>query len=276
MLLFQNKIPRKLKISLLSLSVLSLVIIGASSVSAENTTYNVDTIVDLSSPDINLTILSGSVATSVVVGTGSVVVTVPASGVFTITSSDRYFDFSGETGFGIINNTCINPSLQTLRITAPVGSSQTITITLGASACSPGSGGGGGSSSSTPSTPAIPVTPAPTEVVPVIVTPVTPVVVPIVAPTTPSQTQYALGTKVLKLGSKGDAVKELQRFLNDKLKLGLVIDGRLGAKTIAVIKKWQKSQGLDPDGLIGPDTKAIMNADTTTTSTPSTSTGSYN
>src|SRR3989338_6091849 len=71
---------------------------------------------------------------------------------------------------------------------------------------------------------------------------------------------YNLGTKTLKSGSKGDAVKELQRFLNDKLNLGLVVDGKLGPKTIAVIKKWQKDNGLVVDGLIGPKTKAKMNA----------------
>ncbi len=70
---------------------------------------------------------------------------------------------------------------------------------------------------------------------------------------------YALGTVILKNGSKGEAVKELQRFLNDKLSLGLVVDGNLGPKTIAVIKAWQKQNGLVADGLIGPKTKALMN-----------------
>ncbi len=69
---------------------------------------------------------------------------------------------------------------------------------------------------------------------------------------------YNLGTKILKNGSRGEAVKELQRFLNDTLKLGLVLDGKLGPKTIAVIKQWQKNKGLVPDGLIGPKTKALM------------------
>ena len=70
---------------------------------------------------------------------------------------------------------------------------------------------------------------------------------------------YNFGTTTLKNGSKGEAVKELQRFLNAKLNLGLVIDGMLGPKTIAVIKKWQKDNGLVPDGLIGPKTKVMMN-----------------
>jgi murein L,D-transpeptidase YcbB/YkuD len=71
---------------------------------------------------------------------------------------------------------------------------------------------------------------------------------------------YNFGSVTLKNGSKGEAVKELQRFLNAKLDLGLKIDGKLGPKTIAVIKKWQKDHGLVPDGLIGAKTKLMMNA----------------
>jgi len=47
--------------------------------------------------------------------------------------------------------------------------------------------------------------------------------------------------------------------LNAKLNLGLVIDGSLGPKTIAVIKKWQMDNGLVADGLVGAKTKAMMN-----------------
>lgn len=70
---------------------------------------------------------------------------------------------------------------------------------------------------------------------------------------------YDFGNVTLKNGSRGDAVKELQRYLNDTLNLGLVIDGRLGPKTIVVIKQWQKERGLVADGLIGAKTKAMMN-----------------
>jgi len=75
----------------------------------------------------------------------------------------------------------------------------------------------------------------------------------------PEPLAYNFGTKTLKNGSQGDAVKELQRFLNDKLNLGLVLDGIIGPKTIAVIKKWQKENDLVADGLVGPLTKAKMN-----------------
>src|SRR3989339_1423478 len=81
----------------------------------------------------------------------------------------------------------------------------------------------------------------------------------IVSITPSSSNSYNFGTTTLKNGSKGEAVKELQRFLNDKLNLGLEIDGVLGPKTISVIKKWQKDNGLTPDGLIGAKTKALMN-----------------
>ncbi|MCC7160106.1 peptidoglycan-binding protein, partial [Candidatus Nomurabacteria bacterium] len=70
---------------------------------------------------------------------------------------------------------------------------------------------------------------------------------------------YNFGNVTLKLGSRGEAVKELQRFLNDNLNLGLIVDGKLGPKTIAVIKKWQKEHGLVPDGLVGKKTKDMMN-----------------
>ena len=54
---------------------------------------------------------------------------------------------------------------------------------------------------------------------------------------------------------------ELQRFLNKVLNLGLVVDGKLGPKTIAVIKKLPLDNGLVSDGLIGTKTKAKMNAE---------------
>jgi len=71
---------------------------------------------------------------------------------------------------------------------------------------------------------------------------------------------YNFGTTTLRNGSTGEAVKELQRFLNAKLNLGLVIDGKLGLKTVAVIKQWQKKNGLVSDGLVGVKTKALMNS----------------
>jgi len=80
------------------------------------------------------------------------------------------------------------------------------------------------------------------------------------SPSSSTRTSFDFGTKTLKNGSRGSAAMELQRFLNQVLSMGLVVDGIIGPKSIAVIKKWQKEQGLVADGLIGPLTKAKMNA----------------
>ncbi len=81
-----------------------------------------------------------------------------------------------------------------------------------------------------------------------------------ILPVTTIQITYNFGPTTLKNGSKGEGVKELQRFLNKTLNLGLIIDGKLGPKTILVVKKWQKVNGLTPDGLVGMNTKKKMNA----------------
>ena len=75
-----------------------------------------------------------------------------------------------------------------------------------------------------------------------------------------SSASYNFGTTTLRNGSRGEGVRELQRFLNNVLNLGLATDGILGPKTIAVIRKWQSDNGLVPDGLVGPLTKARMEA----------------
>jgi len=78
--------------------------------------------------------------------------------------------------------------------------------------------------------------------------------------TAPTKTTYNFGPTTLKIGSTGAGVKELQRFFNNTLNINLVIDGKLGKKTIAVVKKWQKDNGLVADSLVGKKTKAKMNA----------------
>jgi len=59
-------------------------------------------------------------------------------------------------------------------------------------------------------------------------------------------------TGVVKKGSKGDAVKQIQR------KLGLVADGIFGSGTEAAVKKWQAEHGLVADGIVGPKTLEKM------------------
>lgn len=56
----------------------------------------------------------------------------------------------------------------------------------------------------------------------------------------------------IKLGSKGEDVKVLQKYL------GLNPDGDFGPKTDLKAKEWQKSKGLTPDGIIGPKSWVII------------------
>jgi parallel beta-helix repeat protein len=80
------------------------------------------------------------------------------------------------------------------------------------------------------------------------------------SPLTSKPAVYDFGTTTLKLGSTGKYVKALQHYLNDTLHLNLAIDGKLGPKTIVVIKQWQKAHHLTSDGLVGSHTKALMNS----------------
>jgi len=65
----------------------------------------------------------------------------------------------------------------------------------------------------------------------------------------------------IKLGSKGEDVKVLQKYL------GLNPDGDFGPKTDQKVKEWQKSKGLYPDGIIGPKSWAIILGNQTSTTT---------
>ena len=53
---------------------------------------------------------------------------------------------------------------------------------------------------------------------------------------------------VYKLGSIGEAVKQIQKAL------GIKADGIFGKDTEAAVKKFQKENGLVADGIIGPKT----------------------
>jgi putative chitinase len=57
---------------------------------------------------------------------------------------------------------------------------------------------------------------------------------------------------LLKVGSKGDEVKQLQE------KLGLSADGSFGPGTEKAVKEWQTANGLTADGLVGDGTWSKM------------------
>jgi len=62
---------------------------------------------------------------------------------------------------------------------------------------------------------------------------------------------------LLKVGSRGKEVKELQEFLN------IGADGIFGKGTEASVKKWQSENGLTADGIVGPATWDAMGLATT-------------
>jgi peptidoglycan L-alanyl-D-glutamate endopeptidase CwlK len=56
--------------------------------------------------------------------------------------------------------------------------------------------------------------------------------------------------QTLKVGSKGNNVKDLQKLLNNN-GAKIVADGMFGAKTTEAVKKYQKAKGLKVDGIAG-------------------------
>lgn len=63
---------------------------------------------------------------------------------------------------------------------------------------------------------------------------------------------------VLRTGSRGDEVVSLQTRL---LQLGYYadeIDGQFGGKTKTAVIDFQKANGLDADGMVGAETKALL------------------
>ena len=59
-------------------------------------------------------------------------------------------------------------------------------------------------------------------------------------------------TTVLKKGSRGDAVRALQR------RLGITADGVFGRQTRAAVKRFQRANDLVADGIVGPATLAAL------------------
>jgi murein DD-endopeptidase MepM/ murein hydrolase activator NlpD len=100
-----------------------------------------------------------------------------------------------------------------------------------------------------------PVTVAPTHSVPEIPTVETPEEAEVVKPEVAAAAKVASPAypgKYIKQGSKGDAVKYIQK------QLGLTADGAFGPATHAAVKKLQAKHGLTADGIVGPKTWAAL------------------
>ncbi len=63
----------------------------------------------------------------------------------------------------------------------------------------------------------------------------------------------------LNLGSTGEDVKDLQKVLNGTfVDISLVVDGVFGKQTQEAVTVFQKQYGLTPDGIVGPNTWAVI------------------
>lgn len=63
---------------------------------------------------------------------------------------------------------------------------------------------------------------------------------------------------VLRLGSRGTAVKQLQNLLRAAKVFAGAIDGDFGPVTQAAVIKFQRSKGLVADGVVGATTWAAL------------------
>lgn len=82
------------------------------------------------------------------------------------------------------------------------------------------------------------------------------------APTsTPPIPKAAISTTVLRRGSRGEAVRVVQRILKSRYPLyagKLVIDGLFGPATEAAVREFQRRSGLTVDGIVGPQTRRAL------------------
>lgn len=66
--------------------------------------------------------------------------------------------------------------------------------------------------------------------------------------------------KTLRIGDQGINVREVQAYLTAKGFDTKGVDGKYGKNTAEAVKKFQKSQGLKPDGIIGKNTMKAFNS----------------
>ncbi|OGI93531.1 hypothetical protein A3A03_02285 [Candidatus Nomurabacteria bacterium RIFCSPLOWO2_01_FULL_40_18] len=199
-------------------------------------TLTTDTVISVGSYTLNIS-GSSAVIESMTVNADNLSVVLGSGSSIAITSPTRN-ELQTDTTTGV-TNTC-NSTTSSLSITGVT----TVTITPSATICTdPTPSGSSGSRRSTflPPPPLNNITP------------------PLTNPGGNGNSNfYNLGLTNLRKGSTGDTVKELQKFLNAKLNIGLIIDGIFGPKTRGAVILFQQTNNLVPDGIVGPLTKGKM------------------
>lgn len=93
---------------------------------------------------------------------------------------------------------------------------------------------------------------------------------PVIAPTPPPQLTATASAirdgQVIRPGDTGDAVRELQEFLNfmgatDAAGRPLTADGEFGPRTREALRTYQRVNGLNPDAVVGPQTLEMIRYD---------------
>lgn len=78
------------------------------------------------------------------------------------------------------------------------------------------------------------------------------------APVAPAPAQALHSSEKLRWGSQGASVEQLQSALNDE-GASLAVDGKFGPRTHAAVKDYQQTNGLQVDGVVGPETRGSLN-----------------
>lgn len=164
---------------------------------------------------------------------------------------DSYLDFDNDGTVSVADLAIAKNAMDSTRTLA---STQIAPDNTGSATPAPsnnsGGGGGGGSSSGRART--------------IATDPITaPITTPIATPITAPIAEQVLGTGsfnftlLLKNGSQGNEVMELQKFLNT-IGNSLTADGKFGPKTKTAVVEFQVANGLVGDGVVGALTRAAL------------------
>ncbi|MEO2096904.1 MAG: NlpC/P60 family protein [Brachybacterium sp.] len=81
---------------------------------------------------------------------------------------------------------------------------------------------------------------------------------PTAAPANPAPASVLHSSEKLRWGSQGSTVEQLQSALNDE-GADLTVDGKFGKLTHGAVKDYQRTNGLQIDGVVGPETRGSLN-----------------
>ncbi|HEY4497207.1 MAG TPA: peptidoglycan-binding domain-containing protein, partial [Candidatus Paceibacterota bacterium] len=254
---------------------LGLLLLPALAFAVNDVTLQTDTIINAGG--INM-VVTGSNATidSITVDSASFSAQLSANATLKISSADRRALTVGLAGSVTSSEECNSTESIYTILNPSSGSQVSITVTPTSNTCTSagggpvgsGLGGGGGGGSFSPASPVQQTTPA---------TPATPTVTPAI-PATPSpaaqpspvaQLVSPAFNRTLSVGMRHTDVKALQQLLNADSATKVSSTGAgspgneteyFGPATERAVKKFQEKNGLEPVGIVGPKTRAALNA----------------